>query len=317
MAADHTKLLCLWLSFSISFVYTELAYADNYIVHMDLSAMPKALSGQLSWYSSILASLSDNFGDKTNITIPSSKLIYSYKNVIQGLVVSHRRARGLAEHSRVCFSVRDRLVKVDTTHSFEFLGLNSNNGAWPVSDFGKDIIVGVIDSGVWPESQSFNDNGMSEIPSRWRGECESGTQFNSSMCNKKLIGARFFNKGVIAHHPNVTISVNSPRDTYGHGTHTSTTAAGTYVEDASYFGYAMGTARGMAPGARVAMYKALWDEGFYASDVIAAIDAAITDGVDVLSMSFGIDQLDLYEDPIAIATFAAVEKHFRLNISWK
>ncbi|XWS25594.1 hypothetical protein CRYUN_Cryun27aG0081200 [Craigia yunnanensis] len=279
--------------------------------------MPKAFSGQQSWYLATLASLSANMKANSNSTIPSSKLIYSYNHVIQGFSASLTPAEleTLKNSPGYVSSVRDRTAKVDTTHSFKFLGLNSDTGAWPVSNFGKDVIIGVIDTGVWPESENFNDNKMTDVPSKWKGECENGTQFNSSMCNKKLIGARSFNKGLIAHDPNITISMNSPRDTEGHGTHTSTTAAGTYVQDASYFGYAMGTARGMAPGARVAMYKALWEEGAYTTDIIAAIDQAITDGVDVLSMSLGFDELELYEDPIAIATFAALEKNIFVSTS--
>ncbi|XVF39909.1 hypothetical protein PTKIN_Ptkin01aG0070800 [Pterospermum kingtungense] len=318
MSADHTKLfLYVCFSLSISLIFTELVQADNYIVHMDLSAMPKAFSGQESWYLATLSSLSANLRTNTNATIPSSKLIYSYNHVIQGFSASLSPAEleALKKAPGYVSSVGDRTVKVDTTYSFKFLGLNPETGAWPVSNFGKDVIIGVIDSGVWPESESFNDEGMADIPSKWKGECESGTQFNSSMCNKKLIGARYFNKGLIAHDPNITISMNSTRDTVGHGTHTSTTAAGTYVEDASFFDYAKGTARGMAPGARVAMYKALWEEGGYMTDIIAAIDQAIADGVDVLSMSLGLDERELYEDPIAIATFAAIEKNIFVSTS--
>ncbi|GMJ15349.1 Subtilisin-like protease 1.9 [Hibiscus trionum] len=307
----------VWVSFVILFIFMKLAKADNYIVHMDFSVMPKAFSNQQSWYLATLSSVSAKSIAKTSTAIPLSKLIYTYNHVIQGFSASltPEELEALKNAPGYVSSDKDRSVKVDTTHSFKFLGLNSGTGAWPVSNFGKDVIIGVIDTGVWPESESFNDNGMTDVPSRWKGACESGTQFNSSLCNKKLIGARSFNKGLIAQNPNITISMNSPRDTEGHGTHTSSTAAGTYVEDASFFGYATGTARGTAPGARVAMYKALWEEGAYTTDIIAAIDQAITDGVDVLSMSLGLDGLELYEDPIAIATFTAIDKNIFVSTS--
>ncbi|XP_059637805.1 subtilisin-like protease SBT3 [Cornus florida] len=312
--ASHTLFYVCLLSTIVSQFTSTLAQSDSYIVHMDLSAMPKAFSSHHNWYLSTLASITDN--TKQSITT-ASNLIYAYDNVIHGFSakLSPSELEAIKNSPGYASSIRDMPVKVDTTHSSQFLGLSPNSGAWPDSDYGKDVIIGLVDTGVWPESKSFNDDGMLEIPSKWKGGCESGTQFNSSMCNKKLIGARFFNKGLLARNSSITISMNSTRDTDGHGTHTSTTAAGGYVEGASYFGYAAGTARGMAPRARVAMYKALWDEGSSLSDVLAAIDQAITDGVDVLSLSLGIDGLALYEDPIAIATFAALEKGIFVSTS--
>ncbi|XP_030454601.2 subtilisin-like protease SBT3 [Syzygium oleosum] len=311
------RLLILTVS---CFAFT-IGQSDNYIIHMDLSSMPKAFSDPHSWYSatvsSVVRSPSPEVRAKASATPMSSKLIYSYTHVVQGFSasLSPSELEALKNSPGYISSMKDLLVKADTTHSTQFLGLNSNFGAWPTSDYGKDVIVGLVDTGVWPESPSFNDDGMTAIPAKWKGECEVGTQFNASMCNKKLVGARFFNKALVAKNPNITISMNSTRDTEGHGTHTSTTAAGNYVADASYFGYAPGTASGVAPRARVAMYKALWDEGRYAADVLAAIDQAIIDGVDVLSLSLGFDGVPLYEDPIAIATYAAIERGITVSLS--
>ncbi|KAI6688100.1 hypothetical protein NL676_024928 [Syzygium grande] len=300
---------------------STVGQSDNYIIHMDLSSMPKAFSDHHSWYLAIVSSLVRSPNPKAragaSATPASSKLIYSYTHVMQGFsaTLSPSELEALKNTPGYLSSMKDLPVKVDTTHSPQFLGLNSNFGAWPTSDYGKDVIVGLVDTGVWPESPSFNDDGMTAIPAKWKGECEVGTQFNASMCNKKLIGARFFNKALVAKNPNITISMNSTRDTEGHGTHTSTTAAGNYVADASYFGYAPGIASGVAPRAQVAMYKALWDEGAYAADVLAAIDQAIIDGVDVLSLSLGFDGVPLYEDPIAIATYAAIERGITVSLS--
>ncbi|KAK8642684.1 hypothetical protein V6N13_012021 [Hibiscus sabdariffa] len=97
----------------------------------------------------------------------------------------------------------------------------------------------------------------------------------------------------------------SPRDDDGHGTHTATTAAGSAVSSANLLGYASGTARGMASQARVAIYKVCWLGGCFGSDIVAAMDEAVADGVDVLSMSIGGGLSEYYGDTVAIGAFTA------------
>ncbi|KAL5714140.1 hypothetical protein ACHQM5_016141 [Ranunculus cassubicifolius] len=294
------------LIFTLYIGYTQ-GERSTYIVHMDKSLMPDAFFSHEDWYSATLNSL---MGDSSKAVGSVPKLVYSYENVIHGFsaVLSMDELHTLENSLGFVSAYPDRPAEKDTTHTIEFLSLNNDTGLWPASHYGDDVIVGVIDTGIWPESKSFNDDGMSEIPERWKGVCEPGVKFDSSLCNRKLIGARYFNKGLISHNPGINISMNSARDTEGHGTHTSSTAAGSYVEGASYFGYAEGTARGVAPRARVAMYKTNWEEGRYTSDILAGMDQAILDGVDVISISMGVNGVPLYEDPIAIASFAAMEK---------
>ncbi|XWS41900.1 hypothetical protein CRYUN_Cryun17cG0121800 [Craigia yunnanensis] len=297
--------------FIVSFLSFTLAKSDTYIIHMDSSAMPKAFASHHSWYLSMLSSMSDTF-EAAAASSTTSKHLYTYTNSINGFsaTLTLSELEALKNSFGYISFTRDLPLRVHTTHTSQFLGLSSVSGAWTAPNDGGDVIIGIVDTGIWPESESFNDEGMTKVPPRWKGKCELGTKFNSSFCNKKLIGARFYNKGLRANNPKLTIPMNSPRDISGHGTHTSSIAAGNYAKGASYFGYASGTARGMAPRAHIAMYKVVWRYGTYTSDVLAAIDQAIQDGVDILSLSLGlsVDDNFLEDDPIAVATFAAVEK---------
>lgn len=129
---------------------------------------------------------------------------------------------------------------------------------------------------------------------------------------RKLIGARYFAAGFLQGNNSVNDTKNGPRDTVGHGTHTLSTSGGSIVTNVSYFGYANGTARGGAPHARVAMYRVCWRNPVYAichdSDILAGIDAAIDDGVDVLSLSIGGGPEPYFVDTVAIGSFHATNK---------
>ncbi|XP_047164459.1 subtilisin-like protease SBT3 [Vigna umbellata] len=290
--------------------HDSAAETSTYIVHMDRSLFPTVFSTHHDWFESSVQSIKSATPGHS-FKQSQKQIVYSYNHAMYGFsaVLTSEELEALKNSRGFVAAYPDRNVTVDTTHTFEFLSLASSSGLWHASNLGEDVIVGVIDSGVWPESESFKDDGMTKkIPSKWKGTCQEGQDFNSSMCNFKLIGARYFNKGVIAAKPKARITMNSARDTEGHGTHTSSTVAGNYVSGASYFGYAKGVARGIAPRARLAMYKVLWEEGRYSSDVLAGMDQAIADGVDVISISMGFDGVPLYEDPIAIASFAAMEK---------
>lgn len=133
-----------------------------------------------------------------------------------------------------------------------------------------------------------------------------GQNFTTSNCNKKLIGARYYEEpessGVKAS--------GSTRDENGHGTHVASTAAGTPVEGASYHGLAEGMAKGGSPGSRIAMYRVCTTNGCRGSAILKAFDDAIADGVDVLSLSLGSSpsiSMDFSTDTIAIGAFHAVE----------
>ncbi|CAM9002280.1 unnamed protein product [Rhodiola kirilowii] len=280
----------------------------TYIVHMDKLAMPASFDHHLQWYDASLKSVSQ-----------TSAMLYSYENVIHGFStrMTAEEAGLLAKQVGILSVVPEMVYELHTTRTPDFLGLGKGSDSIPASGSVSDVIVGVLDTGVWPESPSFDDTGLGPVPISWKGECEVGKNFNSSSCNKKLIGARYFLKGYEASFGPIdeTLESRSPRDDEGHGTHTSTTAAGSAVTGANFFGFAPGTARGMAPSARIAAYKICWAGGCFGTDILAALDKAIADGVNVLSLSIGGGSPDYTRDNIAIGAFAATAQGIFVSCS--
>ena len=270
----------------------------TYIIHMDKSNKPASFNDHLLWFDSSLKSVSN-----------SAEMLYTYKHVVHGFStrLTTEEADLLAKQPGVLSVIPEVRYELHTTRTPEFLGLENNITLIPASNKQSEVIIGVLDTGVWPELKSFDDTGLGPVPRNWKGLCETGNNFNSSNCNRKLVGARFFSKGYEAAFGPIDerTESRSPRDDDGHGSHTSTTAAGSAVPGASLFGFASGTARGMATQARVATYKVCWLVGCLTSDVAAGIDRAIEDGVNILSMSIGGGLMDYYRDIVAIGAFTA------------
>ncbi|KAF9598279.1 hypothetical protein IFM89_026398, partial [Coptis chinensis] len=235
-----------------------------------------------------------------NYSAPVESLIYTYKKSFNGFAawLTEQESKKVLGAQGVISVFPSRTLKTHTTRSWDFLGLPSTVKRIPEVE--SNVIIGLIDTGIWPESESFNDNGIGIPPKKWKGICQNIT------CNNKIIGARFY-KGDQDFHSE---EERSPRDFEGHGTHTASTAAGREVKNVSYYGFAEGTARGAVPSARIAVYKVCWKKNCLEHDILAAFDDAIADGVDILSVSIGredIDLADYSESAIAVGAFHAMQ----------
>ncbi|HEV7814273.1 MAG TPA: S8 family serine peptidase [Janthinobacterium sp.] len=257
--------------------------------------------------------------------VAGAPIQYDYKVVFNGFsaMLTDAEVLKLQASSDVAAISADQPRHVLTNYTPTFLGLDQPGGLWSQlggkEHAGEDVIVGVVDTGIWPEDASYADrldnNGVPTFdsggtlaygaaPAAWKGICQSGEGFEVTNCNNKLIGAQFFDatylvSGLVTH----WTEFRSPRDSIGgtlghggHGTHTSTTAAGNNNVPAQVNGIPMGNVSGMAPRARIAMYKICWSyndasdatgakNSCYTGDSVAAIEKAATDGVNVITYS--------------------------------
>lgn len=225
-------------------------------------------------------------------------------------------------------SVRpDEVLHIDTSNSPGFMGMNNSGGIWDqvggVGNAGEDVVVGIVDSGLWPENPSFSDQtdladrpgnsgkrtrAYGAPPSDWYGTCQSGEQWSQDDCNYKVIGARYYLSGY-GHYGIVKDDYKSARDSDGHGSHTAGTAAGNYNVPATGDAASLGSVSGMAPRARIAVYKVCWngdDGGCVTSDSVAAIDQAVADGVDVINFSISGTTTD-FLSPVEVAFLFAAD----------
>ncbi|GMP49984.1 hypothetical protein CsSME_00016780 [Camellia sinensis var. sinensis] len=187
-----------------------------------------------------------------------------------------------------------KLLELHTTRSWDFMDATSNSifSKFSVQEKYDNVIIGHFDSGVWPESPSFNPEGLGPVPSRFRGECEAGEQFSVWNCNRKIIGARYYYQGYEEDSGPLAANGNryflSPRDDFGHGSHTASTAAGSLVNSYKIPNVLeTQTARGGSPNARLAVYKVCWFNLCSSADVFKAFDDAIDDNVDIITISAG------------------------------
>lgn len=309
-------LLLLLASFLVA-VNAAPMNSKTYIVHMEKNISHEDITAKGAWYSELMQGVKMLLSEEEEDD-GRECLHHVFDRVFNGFSarLTPEQASYIEKLPGVLGLYPNRIHKTSTTHSPEFLGLTGTNARlWNESRYGEDVIIGVIDSGIWPERPSFSDEFLGPIPQRWNGTCEAGVAFNTSHCNNKIIGARYFYLGnEAAYGPiNETNEYKSPRDYNGHGTHCASTAAGRRLYPAFAFdGLARGSATGMAPKARIAVYKALWrgsGEGV-TDDVVAAIDQAVIDGVDVISFSIsGFGQLaPLHSDPFSIAAYNAMKQ---------
>ncbi|KAM7494154.1 hypothetical protein LguiB_028763 [Lonicera macranthoides] len=269
---------------------TNNTHLQNYIVHVDL---PYGKADSLPFQE--LESLYYSFLPSTIAYAQRrTRMIHCYRHVLSGFAarLTPEEVESMAKKEGFVSAAPEKIYSLHSSRSPTFLGLQQNTGLWRDSNQGRGMIIGVLDTGIALNHPSFSGNGVPPPPARWRGRCD----LPSTTCNNKLIGARTFFAG------------DTPADTNGHGSHVASTAAGNFVSGANVFGQATGTASGIAPLAHLAIYKVCPGRDCPGNAILAGMDTAIGDGVDLISLSLGFGSTPFYNSELAIGTFSAIQR---------
>lgn len=228
--------------------------------------------------------------DRTLETVGNTLPVYRWTTALNGYAVSltGAEASALAAAPGVALVERNSVRKLASTTTADTVSAGLPSGA---NRGGQGTVIGVIDSGIWPDSPVFAAvPGLGRAPRGFNGTCERAEEWPESTCNGKLIGARWFVAGFGTDNVSSSTSL-SPRDDNGHGSQVASIAAGNAGVTVRVRGQQLGTYSGVAPQARLAVYKACWtapdpdNDGCASADLVTAIDRATADGVDVLNLS--------------------------------
>ena len=263
--------------------------------------------------------------DKAIARVGGGEKLYDYGVTFNGFaaVLTEAQAEKMKAAKDVVSVTPDRVDVLDTSTTPAFLGLSGAGGFWQTTGaVGEDVVIGVLDTGYWPENPTYSDRSRTNPTGRpngpkdykklkdWHGACEAGEQFTKQTCNNKVVGARFYTAGALASGGIPDFEFLSPRDWDGHGSHTSSTAGGENNIQPTGDAAGFTPISGMAPRARLAIYKVCWElpdlsnANCSSADRVAAIDQSVADGVDVLNHSIGAT-LTNFLDPVMIAFFNA------------
>ncbi|WP_298251812.1 S8 family serine peptidase [uncultured Arthrobacter sp.] len=290
-------------------------------------------------YSEFLESKQEDVAAEENVEIART-----YTAAINGFAadLSTSQAVQLAKSDDVLLVAPD-VENAPDYSSIDFLGLDGGKGAWKTQfggkkNAGKGTVVGVIDTGYAPDNPFFEGKKVKPLKGKqqpkvgepyltpagsiamlksdgttFEGECQVGEDFDGSLCNSKVVSARYFADTFLDNVPaakRAPEEVISPVDIDNHGTHTASTAAGNSGVEQRAAGRAFGESSGVAPEAKISVYKVCWEDtdpdtgGCYSSAAIAAINQAILDGVDVLNYSIS-GSTTTTTDPVSLAFLSA------------
>lgn len=270
-------------------------------------------------------------------SVGATKKLYSYRFSYNGFAaeMTGQQAEAMKTTAGVLAVSKDYMYEVDTASTPSFLGLTGAAGFWATKAKGEGVVIGIVDSGIWPENPSFSDRtgvngngtrggklGYQQIPG-WNAKCVPGENFTATNCNQKLIGAQFFNEswgGSAALEAQRPWEFMSARDYNGHGSHTAGTAGGNQNTVTNGPAAGFGAVSGIAPRARISAYKALWStqdastaSGF-TGDLVAAIDQAVADGVDVINYSISGSRTN-FLDPVMVSYLFAADAGIFVAVS--